>query len=373
MKVYQNNELLVNNALQLINPKSLMAKASEGLLALSVELGLEVLHQMMEREVVEHVVAKGAHKTDREAYRHGTEKTAVIMGGGKVPTKRPRVRSKDNKEIELRTLKKFQVEEQLNSVVLSRVLAGVSCRKYSRTLDGMPEETKCTSKSDVSRRFAAGMKSAMDEFFGRPINGSFPAVMIDGMVLGKMTIIVALGIRSDGKKQILGIIEGGSENSDVVKAMFTDLIDLGLDTKEPRLYTLDGSKALAKAVRDTFGDKAAIQRCQVHKKRNVLSQLPESEKADISIMMTAAYREFDHKEALSRLERIAKRLEYRYPAAAASLREGLDETLTVHRLGVPGLLRQQCHQLKDIPWNRTKHCVIICTYCELTNRHCHNN
>ena len=274
MKVYQNDESLVNNALQLIDPKSLVAKASDGLLALSVELGLDVLRQMMESEVVEYVGAKGTHKADREAYRHGRENTTVIMGGGKVPTKRPRVRGKNNKEIELRTLKAFQAEEQLNNTVLSRVLAGVSYRKYSRTLDGMPEGTKCVSKSDVSRRFAAGMKSAMDEFFSRPINGSFPAVMIDGLVLGKMTVIVALGIRSDGKKQILGIIEGGSENSDVAKAMLADLIDRGLDTKEPRLYTLDGSKALAKAVRDTFGDKAAIQRCQVHKKRNVLSPVP---------------------------------------------------------------------------------------------------
>jgi len=183
------------------------------------------------------------------------------------------------------------------------------------------------------------MKGAMDEFFSRPIEGSYPAVMIDGMALGKITVVAALGIGIDGKKRILGLIEGGSENSEVVKALLSDMIERGLDPSEPRLYTIDGSKALAKAVKDTFGDKAVIQRCQVHKKHNVLAHLPESEKSRVGKSISLAYMEFSAVEAERKLNLLARGLEMCYPAAAASLREGLEETLAVHRLGVPGLLR----------------------------------
>ncbi len=165
-------------------------------------------------------------------------------------------------------------------------------------------------------------------------------MMLDGMELGKMAIIAAMGIDSEGKKHLLGFTEGGSENSEVVKASLNDLIERGLDASEPRLYVLDGSKALYKAVKDTFGKNAVIQRCQVHKKRNVLSQLPESEHANVSVALTMAYREFDYSKAKASLDQLADRLVYRYPKAADSLREGLEETLTVHRLQLPGLLRQ---------------------------------
>jgi transposase-like protein len=340
MKVYQNRKPLVNDVYQLIDTKTLMAKASEGIFKLSVELGLEVIRQMMDGEATEIAGVKGKHDKNRKANRHGEEMTSVVLGGAKAPLSKPRLRKSDgNGEIQLNTLKAFQNEDPLNDSIMATVLAGVSCRKYNRTLEGMPKNVKCVSKSEVSRRFASGMKAAMDEFFGRRLDNSYPAVMIDGMVLGKMTIIVAMGIDSGGEKQILGIIEGGSENSEVVKTLLSDLLERGLDPKEPRLYVIDGSKALVKAIRDTFGDKAVIQRCQVHKKRNVLSQLPESMKSETSKIMTAAYREFEYEDARVRLERIAKSLDYRYPAAAASLREGLEETLTINTLCVPGLLR----------------------------------
>lgn len=180
----------------------------------------------------------------------------------------------------------------------------------------------------------------MDEFFNRRIEGRYPAMMLDGLVLGKMTIVAAMGIDSEGRKRILGLIEGGSENSEVVKTLLADLIERGLDPSEPRLYVLDGGKALHKAVTDVFGKRAVIQRCQVHKKRNVLAHLPESEQTRVSIALTMAYREFDYTKAKSALELLLKDLAYRYPKAADSLREGLEETLTVHRLKLPGLLRQ---------------------------------
>ena len=321
--------------------KAAVAKlASEGLLALSVQVGLEVLRQMLAVDVTALAGAKGRHNPDRSAYRHGTETTRVVMGGQKVSVKRPRVRSKEGSELQLPTLSVFQNEDPLNRVLLQRLLCGVSTRKYSRTLDESLEDAACVSKSEASRRFAAAMEARMDEFFKRRIEGSFPAMMIDGLELGKMTIIAAMGIDSEGRKRILGLAEGGSENSEVVKALLADMVERGLDASEPRLYILDGGEALHKAVKDTFGKKAVIQRCQVHKKRNVLSYLPESEQANVSLAMTTAYREFEYVKAKASLELLADNLAYRYPKAADSLREGLEETLTAHRLKLPGLLRQ---------------------------------
>lgn len=340
MKGYQKERASVNGSIEVMDMGPLVELASEGLLALSVQVGLEVLRQMLAVDVTALAGAKGRHNPDRSAYRHGTETTRVVMGGQKVSVKRPRVRSKEGSELQLPTLSVFQNEDPLNRVLLQRLLCGVSTRKYSRTLDESLEDAACVSKSEASRRFAAAMEARMDEFFKRRIEGSFPAMMIDGLELGKMTIIAAMGIDSEGRKRILGLAEGGSENSEVVKALLADMVERGLDASEPRLYILDGGKALHKAVKDTFGKKAVIQRCQVHKKRNVLAHLPESEQTRVSIALTMAYREFDYTKAKSALELLLKDLAYRYPKAADSLREGLEETLTVHRLKLPGLLRQ---------------------------------
>jgi len=340
MKGYQKERAFVNGSIEVMDMGPLVELASEGLLALSVQVGLEVLRQMLAVDVTALAGAKGRHNPDRSAYRHGTETTRVVMGGQKVSVKRPRVRSKEGSELQLPTLSVFQNEDPLNRVLLQRLLCGVSTRKYSRTLDESLEDAACVSKSEASRRFAAAMEARMDEFFKRRIEGSFPAMMIDGLELGKMTIIAAMGIDSEGRKRILGLAEGGSENSEVVKALLADMVERGLDASEPRLYILDGGKALHKAVKDTFGKKAVIQRCQVHKKRNVLSYLPESEQANVSLAMTTAYREFEYGKAKASLELLADNLAYRYPKAADSLREGLEETLTAHRLKLPGLLRQ---------------------------------
>lgn len=180
----------------------------------------------------------------------------------------------------------------------------------------------------------------MEEFFTRVLSNDYPVIMIDGLELGKMTILAAMGIDRDGRKHMLGIIEGGSENTIVVKGLLEDLIKRGLDPSRPRLYVLDGGKALHKGVTDIFGKEALIQRCQVHKKRNVLSYLPKSEQTNISKSLTMAYREFDYTNAKDQLLSIVRRLETRYPKAATSLLEGLEETLTAHRLKIPGLLRE---------------------------------
>jgi transposase-like protein len=341
MKVYQKEPKSVKGTIQMIDPQALLQLAGQGLLNLSQELGMEVMSQLFEYEVATLAGAKGKHEEGRNAYRHGTERTKVILGGSKVSATRPRVRSKaGDGELPLQSLALFQEEDQLNEAILARLLCGVSSRKYSRTVEIETEGATCTSKSEVARRFKAAMAEKMDAFFSRPIEGSYPVLMLDGMQLGKITIVAAMGIRMDGRKQILGLIEGGSENNQVVKALLSDLLMRGLDPSESRLYIIDGSKALAKGIKDTFGSKAVIQRCQVHKKRNVLSHLPESETTYVGKKISLAYMEFSYTEAKKKLELLTKELQMRYPAAAESLCEGLEETLTVHRLKLPGLLRQ---------------------------------
>ena len=340
MKVYQENDATVNGSIRITNSEILYEKAKLGLKELSEALGFEVLRMMLEEDVEKYAGPKGKRKTEgRCGYRHGTDKTTVVMGGKKAQIDRPRVRSIDGSgELPLETLGLFQNEDPLNDSILMKLLAGVSTRKYARTEEG--DNTVCTSKSEVSRRFIEGMESRMTEFFARKLDQDYPVIMMDGLELGKMTILAAMGIDSEGKKRILGIVEGGSENSTVVKTLLEDLIERGLDAARPRLYVLDGGKALHKAVREIFGKDVNIQRCQVHKKRNVLSHLPQSEQGNISISITMAYKEFDYDTAKDKLLGIAASLEHRYPKAAASLLEGLDETLTVHKLKIPGLLRE---------------------------------
>lgn len=342
MKVYQENENSVNGSIEIINGEFLYEKARNGLMVLSMSLGIEVMRMMLEEDVARYAGPKGKHKTpNRTGYRHGSDKTTVVMGGKKVRVDRPRVRATDGSgELPLETLEIFQKEDPLNKAIMARLLSGVSTRKYARTVDVGSQDAICTSKSDVSRRFIKGMDSLMQEFFTRKLDKDYPVMIIDGLELGKMTILAAMGIDSDGKKQVLGIAEGSSENSTVVKGLLTELIDRGLDAVRPRLYVLDGGKALHKGVTDVFGKETLIPRCQVHKKRNVLSYLPKSEQANISMSMTMAYREFEYEVARDKLMSIAGGLENRYPKAAASLLEGLEETLTVHRLKVPGLLRE---------------------------------
>lgn len=340
MKVYQEKQETVNTGIEITNYRFLQERAKNGLLELSMSLGIEIMLMMLEEDVTMYAGPKGRHGTaGRVGYRHGSEQTMVVMGGKKIHTRRPRVRNlSGDGELPLPTLAQFQSEDPLNEAIMARLLAGVSTRKYSRTIGD--EDAHCTSKSEVSRRFIKEMDKLMEEFFTRSLSDDYPVIIIDGLVLGKMTILAAMGITRDGKKRMLGLIEGGSENSVVVIELLNDLIARGLDPLRPRLYVLDGGKALYKGVTGVFGKDSLIQRCQVHKKRNVLFYLPKSEQANTSKALTMAYREFDYKIAKEKLLLLANNLEYRYPKAAASLREGLEETLTVHRLSVPGLLRE---------------------------------
>ena len=289
--------------------------AKNGLLSLSVIVGFKVLNAMIAEEVEEKVGEKGKHNKDRNAYRHGTEQTSVVLGGQKAKIDKPRLRSKGNQEVPLEILKQFQSEDALDFTVLKHILAGVSTRDY----EGLRDEASDTfgaKKSTVSRRFIKESSKTMRAFLNRRIDDdSYPAMMIDGVGFGDYLVIVALGIKSDGTKKILGIREGSTENSEVCKSLISSFIDRGFSVDTLRLFVLDGSKALSKAVKNIFGKEVTIQRCQIHKKRNVEGHLPESEQSAVE----AAYAEFDYKAAKTRLEALAKRIEYKYPSAAESI------------------------------------------------------
>lgn len=230
---------------------------------------------MMAEEVDEKAGKKGKHNKGRNAYRHGTEQSSVVLGGQKAKIDKPRLRSKENQEIPLEILKHFQSEDVLDFTVLKHILSGVSARDYE-SLQDEASDTFGAKKSTVSRRFIKESSKSMQEFLNRRIDeDTYPVMMIDGVGFGDYLVFVALGIKNDGTKKVLGIREGSTGNSEVVKSLISSLIDRGMSIESPRLFVLDGSKALSKAVRDIFGKEVTIQRCQIHKKRNVESHLPD--------------------------------------------------------------------------------------------------
>lgn len=345
MKVYHKEQKDDHNKNDLnfnIDYSEVTQMVQSGLLSLAVNVGLKAIQTLMEQEVNDTVGPKGARNKSRNAYRHGHESTQVVLGGQKISMDKPRMRSIEGHDIPLDTLKKFQSEDPLTQSVLNRLLAGVSTRSYNSTLDTNIDAApaKGVSKSSVSRKFIQITKKQMEEFLSRSLsNKYYPVLMIDGVSVGEHIIITALGIDTEGHKQILGMEEGATENAAVCKHLLSDLIERGLTTEEGILVVIDGSKALGKAVKDTFGSSTPIQRCQIHKIRNVKEHLPESEQQRISRKIKKAYLEPDYDKAHKALNNIVKELEITYPGAASSLKEGLEETLTVHKLRVPGLLR----------------------------------
>jgi len=247
-------------------------------------------------------------------------------------------------EVELATYRHFADRDPLDRVVLERMLAGVSCRRYPRTQEPVGEavelEARSVSRSALSRRFSERTRQALSELMNRRLEGvELAVVMLGGIELQGRTNVVALGISVDGRKLPLGLWEGSSENATVATALLSDLVERGLDVGRGMLVVIDGAKALRKAVRDVFGAGTPVQRCIRHKERNVESHLPERERPWVRRKLRSAWAESDHGRALAALEALARQLETSHPGAAASLREGLAETLTLTRLGVTGSLK----------------------------------
>jgi transposase-like protein len=323
----------------------LVGAAKEGLLALSVGVGLGVLTELMEEEVDEVVGPKGRWNQDRDAVRHGHEDGEVTLGGRRVEVKRPRVRTAaGDAEVHLSTYEHFADRDPLARVVLERMLAGVSTRRYRRTQEPVGEEVetkaRSTSKSAVSRTFVERTRHALGELMSRQLADLRLAVMmLDGLELKGRMNIVALGITTEGVKIPLGLWEGSTENATVATALLSDLVERGLDPEQGMLFVIDGSKALRKAIRTVFGE-VPVQRCVRHKERNVMHHLPERDRPPIKARLRRAWADTDHHRALEQLQRLASELDHTHPGAAGSLREGMEETLTVIRLGIRGKLKR---------------------------------
>jgi len=327
--------------------------AKEGLLALAVSTGLQVMTAMFEEDVTRLCGPGGKHNPDRAGYRHGAESGSVTLGGRRVPVTRPRVRAADGTgELHLPSYELFGGTEVLGRLAMEKMLAGLSARRYDRGLEpagqAVEQAASATSKSAVSRRFVAATETALAELMTRRLDDlDLVALMIDGVHFGEHTCVVALGIGIDGIKHPLAVEEGSTENATLVTDLVTGLRDRGLDVTRPVLAVLDGAKALSRAVKDVF-DKPLIQRCQQHKIRNVIDKLPDRLKQVTERRMRQAYHAESALKAEGELERLARELAKTHPGAAASLREGMAETLTILRLEVPPTLARTLHSTNPV-------------------------
>jgi transposase-like protein len=332
----------------------LVGAAREGLLALSVGVGLGVLSELMEEELTEVVGPKGRHDPQRTAVRHGHEPGEVTLGGRRVPVERPRARAADDSgEVELQVYRHFAARDLLERVVLERMLAGVSTRRYQGTNEPVGQEAEAiersVSRSSVSRTFIERTRETLADLMTRRLDDVRLAVlMLDGIDLKERTHVVALGITTEGVKVPLGLWAGSTENATVATALLSDLVERGLDPEQGILFVIDGAKALRKAIRAVFGERAPVQRCIRHKERNVLEHLPERERPPLRRRLRSAWALEDPARAQERLTGLAIELERQHPGAASSLREGLHETLTVQRLGITGQLKRTLESTNPI-------------------------
>jgi transposase-like protein len=323
----------------------LAGELREGLLALAVGTGLQVMAALMEADITAVCGPKGRHDPDRAAVRHGHGAGSVSLGGRRVPVERPRMRAADGSgELAVASYELFSDTEILGRMALERMLAGLSTRRYGLGLEPVGARTEqaatSTSRSAVSRRFVAQTQTALAALLAADLSGlDLVALMVDGVHFGEHTCVVALGIGIDGIKHPLSLVEGSTENTTLVTELIVGLRERGLDVTRPILVVLDGSKALRRAVLDVF-DRPVVGRCQLHKIRNVADHLPEKLRSVVTARMRRAYHADSALAAEAELGVLAAELDRTHPGAAASLREGMAETLTVLRLNMsPTLAR----------------------------------
>jgi putative transposase len=330
-----------------------IADVREGLLAMAVGAGLQVMVAMMNDEVTTACGPKGKHDPNRVATRHGSEDGSVTLGGRRVPITRPRMRAVDGSgELPLPPYQLFSNTEVLGRLAMEKMLAGISTRGWRDGLEPVGAEVEQqatgTSRSAISRRFVKATETALGELLARPLYElDLVALMLDGVHFGEHVCVVALGIGIDGTKHPLAVAEGDTENATVVTDLLVRLRERGLDVTRPILVVIDGAKALKAAVTRVF-DHPVIARCQLHKIRNVGDRLPDRLASTVAKRIRKAYRAESALAAEAQLEMLAKELERTHPGAAASLREGMAETLTVLRLGVPPTLARTLRSTNSI-------------------------
>ena len=316
--------------------------ARQSFLDVCISAGLEVLSRGMEEDRTALCGTKGSHNSERQAVRWGKTSSEVTLGGRRIPISRPRVRGIEEGEESLPWFDWAAARDPLNLRTLEEVAVGVSMRNYARALESLPADVgeRAVSKSAVSRRFVALTKLQLRQWLSRPLGDwDLRVVMIDGVHFKDRILLICLGIEADGTKHVLGLREGTTENPTVCRGLLRDLIERGLPSDRAMLFVIDGCQGIHKAIIETYGRLALIQRCQVHKKRNILGHLPEERHATVSRVINQAYLDTENPELAHRqLEQLARSLEQSYPSAAASVLEGLDETLTLKRLGIHGAL-----------------------------------
>jgi transposase-like protein len=330
-----------NPSIQMVLPMAdIVGMLQDGVGHLLREAGMALMNLVMDEEVRHLAGERYEQKADRRAHRWGKEDGYCVVDGQKVPLKRTRLRTKENREQRLGSYELFQRSAPLQKSVWDKMMRGLSTRNYGAVVKEF-SEAYGIEKSAVSENFIEASREKVKQLMERPLGElRLCAVLIDGTPFKDRMMIVALGIGCDGRKAVLGLREGATENAAVVGELLSDLLTRGLDFSTPRLYILDGGKALAAAVRRHAGEAAFIQRCQVHKKRNVLEHLPEEHKAGVRRKLQNAYAMKDYEPAKRALTQLHRELMDLNPSAARSLEEGMEETLTVHKLGVPDQLRR---------------------------------
>jgi putative transposase len=330
-----------NPAVQMVLPMAeMIGWLHKGVGALIRQAGLRVMELLMEEEVRERVGERSQQQTDRTANRWGKERGFCVVMGQKVPIDRPRVRTTDDREVRLGSYEMFHRGEPLTETVWEKLMLGLSTRKYGQAVREFAEAYGL-EKSAISEHFIEASREKLKKMMERRLEKvRLCALLIDATPFAGQQMVAALGISQDGRKTILGLRQGATENATVVGELLGDLMNRGLDLTEPRLYVLDGGKALHAAVRKYAGESAPIQRCQVHKRRNVLDHLTDEQKPLVAKKLNAAYALEDYAAAKQALNTLHRELMDLNPSAARSLGEGLEETLTVHRLHVPPQLRK---------------------------------
>ena len=330
-----------NPVVQLMLPMvEILTLAKQGAGELIREAGLQLILLAMAQEIEALTGTRYRRSPDRQAQRWSREDGFVVVDGQKVPLERQRLRIKNGGEVRLGTYELFQQTRNLDDQVWWKMLRGLTTRNYPLVTRSF-SEAYGIEKSAVSDRFIQASREKLKTLMERSLSElKLCAIVIDGTPFKGRQMMAAIGVAQDGKKTVLGLREGATENAAVVRELLEDLVRRGLDFETPRLYVLDGAKALSAAVKRHAGETAWIQRCQVHKRRNVLDQLPEEYQPGIERKLLAAYGLLDYVEAKKALEQIHRELDRINPSAARSLEEGMEETLAVHKLQMPEMLRK---------------------------------
>jgi len=321
--------------------EALVEMTRQSLSSFAVEVGLRVAQCLLEDEVTQRCGERHERLPERQETRFGHQPGYITIAGQKVPVEKPRVRSTHGRgEADLERYRLLQSPSAMPQAALDHLVNGVSTRRYERVVQ-LARQGFGVKKSSVSRGFVRASAAEVERLAARRFEEErFAAIFVDAQPYAGEMMVVALGITTSGAKRLLGLRQGATENATVVTSLLEELRERGVRTDVPTLFILDGAKALHAAVIRVWGKFAVIQRCQVHKRRNVEAHLPEEHHEELTQRLSAAYHETNATQALTLLRATVKWLRRISPAAAASLEEGLEETLTVIRLGVPELLRK---------------------------------